>query len=192
MYIIYRISHSSPFTNLRMTCCGALNGKQGSCMTPSMTTIPEKKCVTWKLKFTLAFYFNNVLQDFLVRREASDAFRVLFGVCSLGWRGCYRRCRGCNQGCRGCNQGCRGCKRGCNKGCRGCNQRCRGCNKGCSGDATRNALCILCIQARMCSFNYKDSSVGIPCASSVPVSFIMLAHSHFGLFGIPYASSVHP
>ena len=27
MYIIYRISLSSPFTNLGMTCCGALNGK---------------------------------------------------------------------------------------------------------------------------------------------------------------------
>ena len=76
-----------PIHILENACCGDLNGKQGSCMTPIMTTIPEKKCVTWKLKFTLVFYFNNVLQDLLVGRKASGAFRVVLGVCSLGWRG---------------------------------------------------------------------------------------------------------
>ena len=35
-------------------------------------------------------------------------------------------------------------------------------------------------------------SVGIPCASSVHVSFNMLGHSHFGLFCILLASSLHP
>ena len=84
--------------------------------------------MTLKLKFTLVFYFNNVLQDLLVGRENSGAFRVVLGVCCLGWRGCY-------QGCRGCNQRCRGCNRGCNQGCRGCNQGCRDAN----GDATRDA-----------------------------------------------------
>ena len=52
-------------------------------MTASMTTIPEKKCVTWELKFTLVFYFNNVLQDLLMGREASGAFRVVLAGFNL-------------------------------------------------------------------------------------------------------------
>ena len=154
MCIIYRISHSSPFPYWRMTCCGDLNGKQGSCMTPSMTTIPEKKCVTWKLNFTLVFYFNYVFQDLLVGREASGAFRVVLGVCSLGWRGCYQGCRGCNRGWShlGMQPGMQGIQLGMQPGMQGMQQ-------GMLRDATRDALCILCIQARMCSFKYKDALI---------------------------------
>ena len=132
-------------------------------------------------------------------REASSAFRAVLGVCSLGWRGCYQ---GCNQGCRGCYQGCnRGCNQVCNLGCRGCNQECRGCN----WDATRDAQGMQpgmlyasfaskqgCAHLNIGMRHLNNSSVGIPCAFSVHGSFIMLAHSHFGLFCILSASFLHP